>query len=51
MASYLLESYEAESYDAPSADSLDRAGRLAALSFGRIVEAVEGSPLSFGRKR
>jgi hypothetical protein len=28
---------------APSAEALDRAGRLAALPFERIVEAVEGS--------
>ena len=29
-------------FEAPSADELDRAGRLAALEFERIVEAVEG---------
>lgn len=29
-------------FEAPSAEALDRAGRLAALPFDRIVEAVEG---------
>jgi hypothetical protein len=29
-------------FEAPSAEALDRAGRLAELSFERIVEAVEG---------
>jgi hypothetical protein len=29
-------------FEAPSAEALDRAGRLAALRFERIVEAVEG---------
>lgn len=30
-------------FEAPSAAALDEAGRLAALPFERIVEAVEGS--------
>ncbi len=30
-------------FEAPSAEALDRAGRAAALSFERIVEAVEGA--------
>lgn len=30
-------------FEAPSAEELDRAGKLAALPFERIVEAVEGS--------
>lgn len=30
-------------FEAPSAQELDRAGRLAALEFERIVEAVEGT--------
>ncbi|MGH3072735.1 MAG: hypothetical protein ACRDNB_10775 [Gaiellaceae bacterium] len=28
-------------FEAPTLEALDRAGRLAALAFGRIVEAVE----------
>ena len=31
-------------FDAPSVDAVDRAGRLAALSFQRIVEAIEAPP-------
>jgi hypothetical protein len=30
-------------FEAPSLEEVDRAGRLAALSFQRIVEAVEGA--------
>jgi hypothetical protein len=30
-------------FDAPSAEAVDRAGRLAALPFQRIVEAIEAS--------
>lgn len=30
-------------FDAPSAGALDEAGRLAALEYDRIVEAVEGT--------
>jgi hypothetical protein len=35
-------------FEAPSAEELDRAGKLAALPFERIVEAIEGSAAGGG---
>jgi len=38
-------------FEAPSAEALDRAGRVAALPFERIVEAVENSAPSTPAQR
>ncbi|MDP9281975.1 MAG: DUF4242 domain-containing protein [Chloroflexota bacterium] len=35
-------------FEAPSAEALDKAGRLAALEFQRIIEAIEALPQNDG---